>query len=73
MLLLQRHGETEEDHLKKMEVILKRLNDIGFRANLCKWFFMQKEVDYLGSVFTSEGIKPQQQQNRSNDTNQTAY
>ena len=36
ILLLQRPGETEEDHLKKMPVVLKQLNDIGFRANLCK-------------------------------------
>ena len=30
--LLQCHGETEEDHLKKMVVVLKQLNNIGFRA-----------------------------------------
>ena len=36
ILLLQHHGKTEEDHLKKMETVLKRLNDIGFRANLRK-------------------------------------
>ena len=59
ILLLQRHGKTEEDHLKKMEVVLKRLNDIGFRANLRRSFFMQKEVDYLGFLLTSDGIKPQ--------------
>ena len=43
ILLLQRHGESEEDHLTKMEVVLKRLNNIGFRTNLCKSFFMQKK------------------------------
>ena len=59
ILLLQRHGETEEDHLKKMEIVLKRLNDIGFRANLRKSFFMQQEVEYLGFLLTSDGIKPQ--------------
>ena len=59
ILLLQRHGETEEDHLKKMETVLKRLNDIGFRANLRKSFFMQTEVEYLGFLLTTDGIKPQ--------------
>ena len=59
ILLLQRHGETAEDHLKKMEVVLKRLNDVGFQTNLCKSFFMQTEVDYLGFLLTSEGIRPQ--------------
>ena len=58
-LLLQCHGKTEEDHLKKMKTVLKRLNDIGFRANLRKSFFMQQEVEYLGFLLTSDGIKPQ--------------
>ena len=59
ILLLQRQGETEDDHLKKMEIVLKRLNDIGFRANLRKSFFMQTEVEYLGFLLTTDGIKPQ--------------
>ena len=59
VLQLQCRGESKEDHLRKMEVVLKRLNDIGFRANLRKSFFMQQEIEYLGSLFTSEGIKPQ--------------
>ena len=42
-----------------METVLKRLNDIGFRANLRKSFFMQQEVEYLGFLLTSDGIKPQ--------------
>ena len=57
ILLLQLHGEKEEDHLKKMETVLKRLNDIGFRANLRKSFFMQQEVEYLRFLHTSDGIK----------------
>ena len=59
ILLLQSHGKTEDDHLKKMEVVLKQLNDIGFRANLRKSFFMQQEVEYLGFLLTTEGIRPQ--------------
>ena len=57
ILLLQRHSETEEYYLKKMETVLKRLNNIGFRANLCKSFFMQQEVEYRGFLLTSDGIK----------------
>ena len=60
ILLLQRHGETEEDCLQKMVAVLKRPNDIGFRANLRKLFFMQQEVEYLGFLLTSDGIKPGQ-------------
>ena len=42
-----------------MKVVLKRLNDIGFRANLRKLFFMQKEVECLGFLLTTDGLKPQ--------------
>ena len=59
ILLLQSHSETEEDHLKKMEIVLKRLNDIGFRANLRGLFFMQTEVEYLGFLLHTDGIRSQ--------------
>ena len=59
ILLLHGHGKTEEDHLKKKETVLKRLNDIGFRANLRKSFFVQQEVEYLRFLLTLEGMKIQ--------------
>ena len=58
-LLLQHPSKREEDRLNKMETIVKRLNDIGFRANLHKSFFMQQEVEYLGFLLTSDGVEPQ--------------
>ena len=45
ILLLQRQSKLKEDHLKKIEIVLQHLNGIGFRANLCESFFMQKEVE----------------------------
>ena len=51
ILLFQLHGKSEEDHLQKMEVVLNQFNTIGFRANLRKSFFMQKEVEYLGVYY----------------------
>ena len=59
ILIIQREGETEQDHLNKIEVVLQRLQDKGFRANLRKSFFMQKEVEYLGHLLTCDGLKPQ--------------
>ena len=59
ILLLQRHSKTEEEYLKKMEVVLKRLNDIGFKAKLQKSFFMQTKVEYLGFLLTTDGIRSQ--------------
>ena len=60
ILILQREGETEEDHLSKLETVLSRLENKGFRANLRKTFFMQKELEYLGYLLTDEGVKPQE-------------
>ena len=59
VLCLQERGKSANDYLKKLETILGRLEKAGFRANLQKSFFMQKEVEYLGYQLTSKGLKPQ--------------
>ena len=59
ILVIQKEGESEDDHLKKIDEVLSRLEKKGFRANLRKSFFMQKEVEYLGFLLTNEGVKPQ--------------
>ena len=47
------------DHLKNIEMILQYLQDSGFKANLCKSFFMQKSVEYLGYQLTHDGLECQ--------------
>merc|ERR1712138_171420 len=59
LLILQKEGEPEEEHLKKIEVVLDRLAKKGFRANLRKSFFMQKEIEHLGCLLTDKGLQPQ--------------
>ena len=59
ILILQREDETEDDHLNKIDTVLSRLENKGFRANLRKSFFMQKELEYLGYLLTDKGLKPQ--------------
>ena len=59
VLIIQRENESEDDHLSKIEEVLRRLEKAGFKANLRKSFFMQQEVDYLGYRLTSNGIGPQ--------------
>ena len=56
ILIIQREGETADDHLRKIELVLSRLQRKGFRANLRKSFFMQKEVEYLGYLLTKDGV-----------------
>ena len=43
----------------KVESVLQQIQDKGFRANPRKSFFMQKEVEYLGFLLTSDYICPQ--------------
>jgi len=59
ILILNTKDETTDDHLRKIEEVLARLEKVGFKVNLRKSFFMQKELDYLGYTLTPNGIRPQ--------------
>ncbi len=50
---------TLEDHLDKLEEVLKRLHDAGLKVNAAKSFFCTHEIEYLGYMLTRGGIKPQ--------------
>ncbi len=50
-----------EDHLEKLrEQVLRRLRGAGLKVNAAKSFFCTHEIEYLGYILTSGGIKPQQ-------------
>ncbi len=48
-----------EDHLKKLEEVLRRLCDAGLKVNAEKLTFCALEIEYLGYILTRDGIKPQ--------------
>ena len=48
------------DHLDKLQVVLKRLLRAGLRVNVEKSSFAKSEIEYLGYILTTSGIKPQQ-------------
>jgi len=52
-------NDTYEDHLHKLDIVLNRLEQAGFRANLKKCFFAKQELEYLGFWITLKGIQPQ--------------
>lgn len=62
VLIIQREGEMEDNHLEKIKTVLKILQDAGFTANLCKTFFMQKEVKYLGYTLSKKGLTTQKKE-----------
>jgi hypothetical protein len=48
-----------EDHLKKLEVVLRRLCNAGIKVNTEKLTFCAVEIEYLGYILTRDGIKTQ--------------
>ena len=59
ILVIQRKIESTSDHFEKVEEVLKRLEEAGFKANLRKSFFIEKIVEQLGYQLTSDGIGQQ--------------
>ena len=50
---------TLEDHLRKIEEVIKRLREAGLKVNATKSFFCTREIKYLGYMLSRGGIKPQ--------------
>ncbi len=48
-----------EDHLKKLEEVLRCLCNMGLKVNAEKLTFYTLEIEYLGYILTRDGIKPQ--------------
>ncbi len=48
-----------EDHLEKLEEVLRQLWDAGLKVNAAKLTFCTLEIEYLGYVLIRDGIKPQ--------------
>ena len=51
-------NKSFDDHLHKLEKVLKRLLKAGFKINAEKSFFAQDQLEYLGFKITREGIMP---------------
>ena len=48
-----------EDHLEKLEEVLRWLRNAGLKVNAEKLTFCTLEIEYLGYVLTRDGIKSQ--------------
>lgn len=51
-------SETEEQHLKDLKTVFKRLEDYGVVLNVEKCIFGQSEVKFLGHMVSSTGLSP---------------
>lgn len=52
------YSRTFEDHLKNLAVVFDRLRSEGLKLKPRKCEFCKFEVNYLGHVISSEGLKP---------------
>ena len=50
-------GATEEEHLRNLEEVLRRLQAHGIRMRRSKCYFMQDSVEYLGHRVDAEGLR----------------
>ena len=61
-ILVYGKGETNEaamsDHHSKLRALLERCNQLGIKLNRDKSLFCRTEVEFLGHLITSEGLKP---------------
>ena len=48
-----------EDHLEKLEEVLRQLRNAGLKVNAAKSTFCALEMEYLGYALTRDGIEPQ--------------
>lgn len=51
-------GKNETEHLKNLDVVVKRLHNSGLRLKRNKCAFLAIEVVYCGHRFMAEGITP---------------
>ena len=71
-------GSDDEEHLKSLSEVLKRISDHGLRLKEDKSSFFQSSVQYLGHIIDKHGIQPSKEkikaiQDMPIPTNQADY
>ena len=51
-------GETLEEHNKNLQIAVQRIKDLGLKLDPTKCEYLKPELEYLGHLITSDGIKP---------------
>ena len=49
-------NKSFEDRINKLDKVLSKLNQKGYKANAEKYFFARNELEYLGFRITRQGI-----------------
>ncbi len=56
-LLVVTHGNFQ-DHIDQLNLVMTKLEEAGPKCKIDKCFFAQPEMEYLGYIITTEGVKP---------------
>ena len=51
-------SKNEEEHLKHIEIIFKKLKEVGLKLKESKCDFFKQEIHYLGHLIAVDGIQP---------------
>ena len=52
------YSETIEDHIKHIEIVIKKLQEVNLKLNPDKCVWFTKRLDILGHVISDKGIEP---------------
>ena len=58
-------GNSPEEHLSNLEVVLTRLKDAGLRLKKKKCAFMLEVIEYLGHKISADGLAPTEEKVRA--------
>ena len=52
------YSNTEEDHLRQLQVVFKRFQEHGLKLKPSKCSFLRKQITFLGHEISADGMKP---------------
>ncbi|XP_061153604.1 uncharacterized protein plppr3b isoform X2 [Syngnathus typhle] len=52
------HGETEEEHDKRLEQVLRVVEEAGLKLNRGKCKFRRRQIKFLGHIIDENGVRP---------------
>ena len=51
-------GNTLQEHNQNLELVIKRITDLGLKLEPKKCEYLKPQLEYLGHAITKEGVKP---------------
>ena len=52
------YSQTEEEHLKHLELVFETFREVGIKLEMSKCEFLKNKIEYLGHLMSGQGISP---------------